>query len=66
MICEECGGKGVVPKPYWREMGLCETCPACGGTGIAHCCDGPVGRSHEVAPDVFAKRSGEDDEPNPA
>jgi hypothetical protein len=62
MICEACGGTGRMmrdhlpvtgifpgdpdgPPPGWS---IWQPCRACGGCGIAHCCDGPVGGPDEV------------------
>jgi hypothetical protein len=64
MICEECHGKGLVwrdslpvtgvmpgdplhpPDDYIRS--LLVPCRNCNGTGIQHCCDGPVGLSDDI------------------
>lgn len=46
MMCEPCHGRGELIRsvPYITSLGLCsnwlEICLDCGGTGIAHCCDG--------------------------
>lgn len=41
MRCEECYGTGydVVNQPH-EDPFYHFACPECGGTGIAHCCDG--------------------------
>jgi hypothetical protein len=54
MICERCQGEGRVLNPalsvsytrtrVWidnpRGLPLMIPCPECGGSGIAHCCEG--------------------------
>ncbi len=41
MRCETCDGRGFVTskQPHLRPT---DPCPDCGGTSIAHCCDGIV------------------------
>lgn len=56
MRCEECHGSGIGPvedvglhvpvRPMWLRM--YRFCQACGGTGVASCCEGMVGGSAEV------------------
>ena len=54
MRCEACQGRGLISVPHIPSLGLYSTtpCRACGGTGVAHCCDGPVGGPDDVPPDV--------------
>ena len=45
MLCETCqltGRPGFVHSPQPRNDGkeVMIPCPDCGGTGVAHCCDG--------------------------
>lgn len=51
--CETCNGSGIVSAPYIPSLGLWSNspCPACGGTGVQSCCDGPVGGPHETPSD---------------
>jgi len=43
MRCENCQGTGKV-REWWSLMGgelwADVPCPECGGSGIAHCCEG--------------------------
>lgn len=45
MICETCHGFGRV-KPHERGADVpkdaLEPCADCGGTGVAHCCEGLI------------------------
>lgn len=57
MRCETCEGEGFVEGwvdtpvsigPFTSKMGkawFAAPCPDCGGSGVVHCCDGPVGRA---------------------
>jgi hypothetical protein len=38
MICERCRYND--PPGFIRDAGNLEPCPECGGTQVAHCCDG--------------------------
>jgi len=42
MRCERCRGDGWLLVPAPTKFGLPEEvpCPECGGSGIAHCCEG--------------------------
>jgi len=62
MRCEECKGEGMVWRDSLPATGIMPgdpehsppgfslkvPCGACGGSGVAHCCDGPVGLSCDV------------------
>lgn len=39
MRCERCRGGGRTAE-YSDGRSVVVLCPACGGTGLAHCCDG--------------------------
>jgi len=41
-LCHKCHGTGLkrVTESQWGNAALNIPCPACGGCGIAHCCDG--------------------------
>ena len=45
MRCETCHGLGKLtydehPAPKPTQFGSVFPCPDCGGSGVAHCCDG--------------------------
>lgn len=41
MICDLCHGKGgVLANALPDRIITYRPCPRCGGTGVAHCCDG--------------------------
>ncbi len=53
MICEECRdsellGHIEVPASIGPFRKAWVPCPSCGGSRVAHCCDGPVGLSCDV------------------
>jgi len=56
MICNECRGSGVVVQNVFdgatktMHSRFVRYCITCGGSGIAHCCDGD--RACEDTPDV--------------
>ena len=58
MRCDKCHGTGVelhhVPKV--NPMFLVQMpCPVCGGSGIAHCCDGLTSANDVPEPDGDAE-----------
>jgi len=65
MICETCRYSN--PPGFVRRAGALEPCPDCGGTQVAHCCDGltacndPVGS--ETADDAAVDGVDEDTGP---
>ena len=51
MICETCRYND--PPGFVRCAGSIEPCPDCGGTQVAHCCDGLTACNDPVPPDVM-------------
>jgi len=45
MICHDCQGRGY---PAFAPAGAAMPCRMCGGSGIASCCEGPVGTAADV------------------
>lgn len=43
MNCDKCFGRG-----YLHDGNAWGECVACGGYGVIHCCDGPVGYVDEL------------------
>lgn len=40
MICPDCHGSGIADPSEWGDARLNCPCEGCGGSGIAHCCEG--------------------------
>jgi hypothetical protein len=50
LICETCRYNN--PPGFIRRAGAFEPCPDCGGTQVAHCCDGLTACNDPPEPDA--------------
>jgi len=48
MRCPDCDGTGYITVEHDEAPPEAAPCYGCGGTGHAHCCDGPVGAGDEI------------------